>query len=58
MATRVDLKSSHHKTEKEKKFLICVVMNVNWTYCGDHFAVYKNSVHLKLIWCYMSIISQ
>ena len=36
-------------------------MDVNYTYCGDHFAIYTNMEsyleHLKQI-CYMSIISQ
>ena len=22
--------------------LVTVVMDVNWTYCGDHFAIYTN----------------
>lgn len=38
-------------------------MNVNQTYCGDHFTIYKVlnhylQVHLKLTSCYMPIITQ
>ena len=33
VAEKVDLKSSHHK---KKIFLLCLVMNVNKTYCVDH----------------------
>ena len=40
-----------------------MVMNINWIYHGHHFTTYiKISnpyiVHLKLIQCYMSIVSQ
>ena len=35
---RVDHKSSHHKKKKYN----CMVMDVNWTYCGYHFAIYTN----------------
>ena len=32
-----DLESSY-----QKKKLICMVMGVNWSYCGDHFAIYTS----------------
>ena len=59
VAKRVDLKSSHHK----KNIATYMVMNINWTYCGHHFTTYISIsnhyiVHLKLIRCYMSIVSQ
>lgn len=35
-------------------------MDANKTYCGDHFVIYISHyvVHLKFIWCCMSIVSQ
>lgn len=45
-------------TIKKKRLQLCVVMNVNRAYCGDHFTILNHSVvYLKLI-CYMSIMSQ
>ena len=42
---RVYIKSSHH-TQKAK---VCVVMDINKSYCGDHFSTYTN---IKLL-CYI-----
>ena len=38
VAKRVNLKSSHHK----KKICNCLLMGVNYAYCGDHFMIYTN----------------
>lgn len=35
-AKRVNLKSSHYK--KKHIFQLCIMMDVNYTYYGDHFA--------------------
>ena len=37
---RVDLKSSHHK--KKNVLKLCTVVDVNYTYCDDHFTIYAN----------------
>ena len=42
---RVDLKSFQHK---KKELQLCVVMNVNKTYCSCHFATYT---YIKLLGC-------
>lgn len=44
VAERVDLKSYHH-THRQTN---CVVMNVNQSYCGDHFLM---STNVKLLCC-------
>ena len=60
---RVYLKRSHHK--EKTTFSLCVVMDVNETYCGNHFTTYLLTksltyqiICLKLKQCYTSIISQ
>ena len=43
---RVYLKRPHHK--EKTTFLLCVVMDVNETYCGNHFATYLLTKSLQL----------
>lgn len=32
---------------RKRNFCNCMVMNVNWTYCGDHFATYTDIKSLQ-----------
>lgn len=54
---RVDFKSFHHKKRNSN----CVVMDVNYTYCGAHLAIFTTTeyyvAHLKLIYYYNIIMT-
>lgn len=47
VAKGIEFPSSHHK---KKYLVITVVMDVNWTYCGHHFAILINQYQIIILY--------
>lgn len=45
LSSKEEITSSHHK---KKKHFITMVIDLNWTYCGDYFTINMN---IKLVCC-------
>jgi len=53
---RGQVQSPHHRRK------LCIMTGVDWTYCGDHFAIYiqmpNHIVPVRLTQCYTSVTSK